>query len=280
MFRALVVIDPQNDFCKPEIRKEIQSPDDDPVIEVSPAGSLFVPGADKDMERLAAFLMERATDIHDVYITLDSHKRLDIAHPMWWMDKEGAMPEPLTVITHADVVAGKWMAQIPDYQIWSEYYLKTLEAQGNYPHVIWPYHCIDGTEGAAIVPVLVDALKEWEETMFNSPENVRKGQNPLTEHYSAVKAEVVTDDPETGVNENFVKELTIYDEILVAGEAMSHCLANTVRDLVKNGIDPKKVIVLTDCTSNVPTFEELGAAFQREMETLDMRFMTTEEFNG
>lgn len=283
MYRALLIIDPQNDFCKaPKIQMvPIKGTVGDLAERHIPGGSLYVPGADKDMERLAAFIMENALEISDIYVTFDDHAYLDIAHPMWWMDKEGAPPDVFTIITRKDVADGKWIAQVPNYQEWSEFYLKKLEEQGNYPHVIWPYHCIAGTEGAAMVDVLQNALREWEETRFNSPVIVRKGQNPLTEHYSAVAAEVPIEGfPETLVNQDLVKELQLFDQVVVAGEALSHCLANTVRDLIKNEVNPKKIIILSDCTTSVPTFEELGQKFQKEMEAIGVRFMTTEEFNA
>lgn len=279
MYRSLVIIDPQNDFCKAPVKEIVDyGLMGDQLETIEPGGSLYVDGADSDMESLSTFISDNPYSISDIYVTLDDHKRLDIAHAMWWVNDDEMPPAPYTVITYRDVKNGKWKASVPEYQEWSEKYLKQLDDQGNYPHVIWPYHCIAGTEGAAIVPVLENALREWEEVMRISPEIIRKGQDPLSEHYSAVKAEVVTQNPHTDVNKDFISELKLFDEILVAGEALSHCLANTVRDMVRYGIDPKSLIVLIDCTSNVPTFEELGVAFQREMELIGVRFMTTKEF--
>jgi len=279
MNRALVIIDPQNDFCKAPVVDHVECDvENKPTVLVS-GGSLYVQGADQDMERLSTFIRNNAYSLSDIYVTFDDHKRLDIAHSMWWVDADNNHPDPYTIITYRDVVNGKWSASVPEYQEWSEVYLKQLDDQGNYPHIIWPYHCIAGTEGSAMVPVLSEALGFWEEELFKSPEIIRKGQDPLTEHYSAVKAEVVTQDPHTDVNQNFISELKAFDEILVAGEALSHCLANTVRDMIRYEVDPKKVVILSDCTSNVPTFEEFGAAFQREMELLGVRFMSTLEFD-
>jgi nicotinamidase/pyrazinamidase len=271
MFRTLVIIDPQNDFCKAPTIEAVAGGSGD--IEV-PGGSLYVEGADKDMIRLSEFICENSYELDDIYVTFDDHDRLDIAHPMWWVDEDENYPDPFTVITYRDVVSGKWKASVPEYQEWSEKYLKMLDDQGNYPHVIWPYHCIAATEGAAMVPVLVDSLAKWGEVRFKSPEIIRKGQDPLTEHYSAVKAEVVTSDPRTDVNQDFIEELKGYDEVYVAGEALSHCLANTVRDMIRYDVDPKKIIILED----VPTFEELGEAFKREMELLGVRFIKTEDY--
>lgn len=275
MYNALLIIDPQNDFCKAPAKYDTG----DGTVFVR-GGSLYVPGAEKDMERLAEFILNNMLELNDIYITFDDHKRIDIAHQMWWSDGKGDQPDPFTVITYKDIKDGKWFARIPDMQSWTEFYLRTLEMQGNYPHVIWPYHCIAGTEGAAMVPILDDAISEWSLHRCSYPEIIRKGQNMLTEHYSAVKAEVETKDKDTQVNENLVAELRLFDTVYVAGEAFSHCLANTVRDLVRYGVDPKNIVILKDCTSNVPTFEELGAAFQREMESINVRFINSVDING
>ena len=55
--------------------------------------------------------------------------------------------------------------------------------------------------------------------------------------------------------------------ILLAGEARSHCLANTVRDIANNfGEDNiKKMYLLEDCTSDVTGFEQMGKDFITEM---------------
>ena len=66
----LLVIDPQNDFCDPN-------------------GSLFVPGADEDMKRLGGFIERVKDKLNDIHVTLDCHRKVDIAHPIWWRDSSG-----------------------------------------------------------------------------------------------------------------------------------------------------------------------------------------------
>ena len=56
----LLIIDPQNDFCDPK-------------------GSLFVPGADGDMTRLATMIDRISPKLADIHVTLDSHHLVDIA---------------------------------------------------------------------------------------------------------------------------------------------------------------------------------------------------------
>ncbi|NIR44022.1 MAG: isochorismatase, partial [Gemmatimonadetes bacterium] len=57
---------------------------------------------------------------------------------------------------------------------------------------------------------------------------------PLTENYSALNPEVLTG-PDGEViaekNESFVERLLGYDMLVIAGQAQSHCVAWTVRDL-------------------------------------------------
>jgi nicotinamidase-related amidase len=84
----LVVIDPQNDFC-------------------DPSGSLFVAGANQDMSRLAKMVKRLGKKVDDIHVTLDSHRIVDISHPLWWKDSAGKHPAPFTMITAADVDPGR-----------------------------------------------------------------------------------------------------------------------------------------------------------------------------
>jgi hypothetical protein len=90
----LLIIDPQNDFCDPE------------------RGSLFVKGADEDMRRLAGFIRENGKLINDIYVTLDSHHLIHVAHPIYWRNKEGIHPPPLTPISANEVVEFNWKTEI------------------------------------------------------------------------------------------------------------------------------------------------------------------------
>lgn len=41
-------------------------------------------------------------------------------------------------------------------------YTKRLEEKGRFQLTIWPDHCMEGTSGRNVVPVLEDALSKWE----------------------------------------------------------------------------------------------------------------------
>jgi len=259
----LLVIDPQNDFC-------------------NPSGSLFVPGADEDMKRLADLITRLQGKLTDVHVTLDSHRKVDVSHPMWWKDQSGNNPSPFTVITAAELEMGVWNVTQPGCFSRTLSYLKALETGGRYPHVVWPEHCLIGDEGHNVYPELSAAIHEWEDSRFAMADFVTKGSNPWTEHFSAVQAEVPDpDDASTQVNTSLITTLEEADVVLLAGEARSHCLANTVRDIVSNFSDPSltsKLVLLTDASSDVPTFEQYGEDFLKDLTGLGMKTSTTQDF--
>lgn len=255
----LLIIDPQNDFCDSK-------------------GSLYVPGADKDMERLAVMVKIMALILDDIHITLDSHNFFDVAHPIFWKDSKGNNPAPFTIITKDDIKNGTWMTSLPSQQKKAQEYVSKLESNGRYPLCIWPPHCLIGSWGYGVFPSIFEAIKDWEKrpAIVNY---VTKGSNPFTEHYSAIKADVPDPaDPSTGVNMNLVNILERVDFLLIAGEASSHCLAYTVRDLVEEfGNDDyvKKIIFLKDATSPVGGFEDLAAQFIVDMNAKGMQISNT-----
>lgn len=55
-----------------------------------------------------------SSKISDIYITLDTHNPSHIAHAMCWKDAGGADPPPFTVISHRDVVCGRWVPKDPE----------------------------------------------------------------------------------------------------------------------------------------------------------------------
>lgn len=262
---ALLVIDPQHDFCD------------------LPGAALPVQGADADLRRLAAFIDREGQGIASIHVTLDSHHPLDIAHPTWWRDAAGDSPAPFTIISAADVASGRWRARDPAMQAKSADYVATLAASGRYALCVWPEHCLIGSPGHAVHADVQRAVNGWARSRLAQVDFVFKGTNPTTEHYSAVRAEVPDPrDPSTAANTRLVAALAAADEILVAGEALSHCVANTVRDLAAH-LDPaavRKLVLLRDATSPVAGFEGLGEAFLDEMTARGMRLATTRDYRA
>lgn len=249
MKQHLLIIDPQHDFCCPD-------------------GALYVNGADKDMSRLSAALDRVFPQIAGIHVTLDCHHFFDIAHPVFWMDSKGAHPAPFTIISKDDVQTGNWKASNPIMKDYALEYVNRLEENGRYELCIWPPHCLFGSTGFTIVPELHKTLMEWEYRKGQAVDYVTKGKNIKTEHYSAMIAEVPdAADPLTQLNTKLIQILKEADKIYIAGEALSHCVANTVRDVADylGDIHVRKLILLEDCSSSVPGFEHLGDAFIKEM---------------
>jgi nicotinamidase-related amidase len=88
------------------------------------------------------------------------------------------------------------------------------------------------------------------------------------------------------LNNNLIDTLEKADIILLAGEARSHCLANTVTDIADNFGDEniKKMVLLKDATTDVPNppgttmFTDMGEAFVKNLTARGMQISTTTEF--
>lgn len=269
----VVCIDNQNDFCDPN-------------------GALYVKGGEENAKRGARMIERLADKISDIHLTMDSHHKVDISHPMWWRDESGNPPPPITgVVLDGDqfmflnyATGAKVRANVRKLGARERTlnYIKALTANGRYPHTIWPEHCLIGDQGHNIYPALSAAVHHWEEKRYGLSNVVTKGSNPWTEHFSAVKAEVPDPtDPSTQVNRGLIQTLEEADMVVWMGEALSHCLANTFRDTVANFSDPtyiKKMWLCTDASSSVPGFEKFGDDFIAEMKAKGMNLTTTVDF--
>jgi nicotinamidase-related amidase len=258
MRTALLLIDAQVDFCHAE-------------------GALAVPGAPADTARTASLIRTLGPQLHEVHATLDSHHPVDISHPSWWRDAAGQPPPPFTPITAADMAAGRWTTAVPARASRTRAYLHALEAGGGPVHMVWPEHCIVGTPGHALAEPLRGPLAAWARQAHHQVQIWRKGENPWSEHFSAVRAAVPDpDDPSTGTNEDLLTAVSDCDRILVAGQALSHCVAATVRDLIT--ADPAlaaRIVLLEDATSPVAGFEQAAEDFLAELRTTGATISTT-----
>lgn len=67
-------------------------------------------------------------------------------------------------------------------------------------------------------------------------------------------------------------------QLIVCGQAMSHCVNYTVRDIVENW--PKdemnKITLLSDCASSVPGFEAASEKFVEDMTEVGVVVTTSE----
>jgi nicotinamidase-related amidase len=250
----LLVIDPQNDFCD---LPQAYLPTN-PVDGTSHAPALPVAGAHADMLRVAEMINRGVAGISGISITLDSHHRLDIAHPTFWKMADGGAVTPFTQIAAAEVREGKYLPRNPAALPRVLAYLDTLESAGRYRLMVWPVHCEIGSWGHDVHADVRAAYNRWEDAQLGIVNKINKGSNPWTEHYSAVMAEVPdADDPDTQLNRGFIDLLKKADRVFITGEAGSHCVRATTEHIADNfaQADLHKLVLLTDCMSPVTGFQ-------------------------
>jgi nicotinamidase-related amidase len=252
---ALVAVDVQNTFCTPG-------------FELFVAGRSGT-GALDDSRRLCEFVYRNLGSLTQIVPTLDTHQALQIFHAIMLVDADGRHPEALTLVSAADVQAGRWrissqaaagLGLDPDYaEQHLRYYTETLEAGGKYNLTVWPFHAMLGGVGHALVSAVEEAVFFHSIARYASVEFQPKGDNPLTEHYSMLGPEVDVDlegEPLGARNQPLLERLLRYDAVVLAGEAKSHCVAWTIEDLLSDtnvrerGLE-QKVYLLEDCTSPV-----------------------------
>ncbi|MBU3737536.1 MAG: cysteine hydrolase [Rhodoferax sp.] len=242
----LLIIDPQNDFMD------------------LPGAALPVPGATADMDRLARWLQQEAEAVQSVTVTLDSHPSLAVERTPFWLDEQGAEVPAFTVIRAAHVRAGRWRPRHAACLAEVLVYLDALESQGRHQLIVWPVHCVLGTWGHNLHAGLAASLADWELRTGRWCHKVLKGQHPLTEQYSAFRAEVPrADDPCSQNNEQLMHRLSDGAPwLLVAGEALSHCVAASLDDMMAQLPADRlaRTVLLVDCMSPVAGFEEAGTA--------------------
>ena len=259
----LLIIDMQVDFCHE-------------------GGSLYVPGAAGDIRRLSEFIFTHAEQLTGITCTVDSHLPFQIFHPNWWADEAGNHPDPFTLIGQADLAEGRWRPLVmPEF---SKAYVAQLEQQAKKVLTIWPYHVLIGGVGNSLDGTIWSAVTWHGLARQSQPSYLQKGRVPQSEHYSAIQPEIeVPDHPQGQLHTGVLATLAEADYLLVAGEAASHCVLETLADLVKqwDRAQLERVFVLRDCMSPVQhpavdfaalteqAFAEFAAAGMQFVESTD-----------
>jgi len=262
---CLMLIDEQITFCLPP-----------------PNGQLFVAGrsgngAVEDAVRVCEFIYRNLPYITEIDATMDTNRLMQIFHPYFWVGKDGSHPDPMTVISVADIQGGVWSVNPAiaasvagnDFMALERHalhYARELEKSGKYPLVVWPYHGMLGGIAHALVPAIEEACFFHAAARGAQTGYEIKGGNFLTENYSVLAPEVTVgadNKPIDQKNARFIKRLLSFDAIIIAGQAASHCVAWSIQDLL-NEIDAedhelaKKVYILEDCTSPVVVKDDQG----------------------
>lgn len=244
---ALVIIDMQNDFVRPN-------------------GALSVPGAEDDVKRLVEFIYTNAEKITAIYVTLDSHYPLQIFYSEWWENPQtGEHPDDFTVVTVDDVRQGVWRARIDP--VWSHKYVAELDKAGKKQLMIWPKHTMVGTWGHNLVPALAEAIAWHGAARMTQPNYLTKGDVPQTERYGAFASEVeYSGSPRGGTDTMVLDAIGRYDRTWWAGEAETHCVLESQSQAVEYFKNQPEVLesmfFLMDCTSPIinPDIDFVGMA--------------------
>ncbi|MGC4075479.1 MAG: cysteine hydrolase [Rubrivivax sp.] len=275
----LLIIDPQNDFC--DLPPDWHGHDPVSGARVTPA--LPVAGAHADMLRLADYIDRYGDDIDAITVTLDSHHRIDVAHPPFWRGADGSEVTPFTAISAQQVRDGVFVPR--DAQVLPRVlaYLDALDSRGRYALMVWPEHCRIGNWGHLVHAAVQAACDRWEARRLRPVRHVFKGDNPWTEHYSAFEAEVPDpDDAGTRMNTALLARLGEAKALVVAGEAGSHCVRASVEDLLAHlpGARAERIVLLTDCMSPVAGFEAQQADFLQRMAARGVALQTSTQRRG
>lgn len=272
---GLLIIDVQNTFCIPDFELFV--------------GGRSGQGAVEDNIRLCQFIYRNLGLITEIIPTLDTHTAMQIFHPVFWINQANQHPVPAaTLISLADVEQGVWRVNpvVADNLASGDYdrlqrhalhYTRKLTEDGKYPLTVWPYHSMLGGIGHALVSAVEEAvffhcIARGSQTRFEL-----KGNNPLTENYSILRAEVLEGEDRITIaskNTALIHHLLGFDAVIIAGQAKSHCVAWTIEDLLTEirALDPglaKKIYLLEDCTSAVVVpgvvdfTDQADAAFQK-----------------
>jgi nicotinamidase/pyrazinamidase len=280
--KILLIIDPQNDFSV----EKYGFRDKD--------GPLGVPGSSEDYERIAKLIEANIFD--EIHISLDTHTLNHIGHKGFYKANE-KLVEPFPggckpweeEFTPVDASLNEY---VEDY---AKKQHNARNAPEGFYYCIWNTHCIEDSPGHQIVKEITDALST------QSKANVRyhiKGQNELTEMYSIFSAAVQPNDVDGSVGEykysgtksgaynlgegvgsyeeaknSFNLETSMNTELLanlfgdnneiyVCGQAKTHCVKDSVLDMIKYAKDEtnrgttQQIHLINDCTSVIHPFPD------------------------
>lgn len=256
------------------------------------SGHLPVPGSKTGYDNAVQFLKENGSGFDKVIVTSDSHPASGkhISFNTWYYYDDNSHPEPYSIVTYEDFRSGKLTSY---YQLETEFYLEKVGSI-----MVYPPHCIKGTEDQMIYRPLQEALTDWEHQYGKKVTYVSKGESMFTDELSAFEPEVKYNkyyDFKTlySKNEEFKSSIFSFNtddsfnldlldtmrdvkNIYVAGIVRSICVKKTIESYVfrRNRIFNKnskyqKFILLSHSMPELPGNEDIGIEFFEKMKKMN-----------
>lgn len=239
----------------------------DPQFDFEDNGTLAVPGAIEDFKRLLRFAYDNLDKITQIMISLDTHFFFHVFSGCCWKDKNGNYVSPYTMITKEACDAGEYTPVM--YPGVFKKYLEGLDATSKKKLMIWTQHCLEFTKGWLPEQELVKMIYFHEAARRVRPLGIQKGQSPYSEMYGIFKEEY----PKGGVpkiNSKLTDKIAEFDKIIIAGEAKSHCVLESLKQFLEVYEDQpeitSKVYFLMDCCSCIPGTEAETEAELKELQ--------------
>lgn len=228
----------------------------DPQFDFEDNGTLAVPGAAEDFKRLLRFVYKNLDKITKFMISLDTHFFFHVFSGCCWKDKNGEFVKPYTMITKDAYDAGEYYPVM--YPKIFKDYLKGLESNSKKKLMIWTQHCLEYTKGWLPEQELVKMMYFHEAARKVRPYGIQKGKSPYSEMYGIFKEEYAVGGA-SNVEEKLTNNIAEYDRILIAGQAKSHCVLESLKQFLEVYSDKpeitSKVYFLMDCCSCIPGTE-------------------------
>lgn len=242
----------------------------DPQFDFEDNGTLSVPGAIEDFKRLLRFAYANLDKISQIIISLDTHFLFHVFSNCCWKDKNGNYVAPYTMITKEACDAGEYTPVM--YPSIFKKYLEGLDETSKKKLIIWTQHCLEFTKGWLPEQELVKMIYFHEAARRVRPLGIQKGQSPYSEMYGIFKEEY-SKGGASKVNSKLTNKIAEFDRIIIAGEAKSHCVLESLKQFLEVYEDKleitSKVYFLMDCCSCIPGTE---AETEAELKALQSKY--------
>lgn len=213
-------------------------------------GSLYVPGGEESNINTCKFIDLHRKRIDDIILTKDDHFISHIGNSAAWRDKSGKKVDSFITITSAQVEKGEYVPVYITKERALEY-LRKIESKGA-THTLWPLHCKHGDAGQSFPKNLIQSLEWWMEEKKKHYITVAKGSRDDAEMYSVFS---YADDSDPEYTKRALDWLAGmgHDKIFIAGEAKDICVAESVKDLMKDERFKGKLVFLDSCMASINT---------------------------